>query len=239
MLSPGQAGVAAASGRHGHARVLDEHADLLVQREVLGGLLDRVQRRSGQGAGVPLQPPNAASASCIATRVRTSTWATECSLPGTRCWCTTSDGELQRSTVPSGHSRLNVVTGTGLLVVRPGPAELPCADPARARLRRCGGRVTTASRSGRPTKVARRRHGACLAGWFAHARAVVFGRTDAPDHPRMTQREAVLDALGRLDLPIVFDVEIGHVPPHLPLVNGALARLTVDGNRRELVQQLR
>ena len=36
---------------------------------------------------------------------------------------------------------------------------------------------------------------------------------------------AVVDAPGRLGLPIVFDLEIGHVPPHLPLVNGALATL--------------
>lgn len=35
-----------------------------------------------------------------------------------------------------------------------------------------------------------------------------------------TQREAVIDALGRLGLPIILDVEIGHAPPHLPLVNG-------------------
>jgi hypothetical protein len=29
------------------------------------------------------------------------------------------------------------------------------------------------------------------------------------------------------------------VPPHLPLVNGALATVTVDGDRHELVQELR
>lgn len=55
----------------------------------------------------------------------------------------------------------------------------------------------------------------------------------------MTQTQAVLDALGRLDLPIVFDVEIGHVPPHLPLVNGAVATVTVDGNLRQIIQELR
>ena len=69
-----------------------------------------------------------------------------------------------------------------------------------------------------------------LAGWFDRAAAVLVGRTNAPDHPDLTQREAVLDALGRLDLPIVWDLEIGHVPPHLPLVNGALARVVVDGD---------
>jgi len=37
----------------------------------------------------------------------------------------------------------------------------------------------------------------------------------------------------------VFDLEIGHVPPHLPLVNGALATVTVEGDRRDIVQEFR
>lgn len=42
--------------------------------------------------------------------------------------------------------------------------------------------------------------------------------------PTLTQHEAVLDALGNLGVPIVADVECGHVPPYLPLVNGAMGR---------------
>ncbi|WP_210648731.1 S66 peptidase family protein [Nocardioides sp. SYSU D00065] len=87
--------------------------------------------------------------------------------------------------------------------------------------------------------VCRFLHSLRLAGWFDDAVAVLVGRTAAPDHPQLTQRAAVLDALGRLDLPIVWDLEIGHVPPHLPLVNGALARVVVDDERREITQTLR
>lgn len=86
--------------------------------------------------------------------------------------------------------------------------------------------------------ICRYLHSLRLAGWFDRAIAVLVGRTNAPDHADLTQREAVLDALGRLDLPIVWDLEIGHVPPHLPLVNGALARVVVDGERREITQTL-
>ncbi|MBD3946769.1 S66 family peptidase [Nocardioides ganghwensis] len=86
--------------------------------------------------------------------------------------------------------------------------------------------------------ICRYLHGMRLAGWFDRAAAVLVGRTNAPDHPDLTQRGAVLDALGRLDLPIVWDLEIGHVPPHLPLVNGALARVVVDGGTREITQTL-
>lgn len=86
--------------------------------------------------------------------------------------------------------------------------------------------------------ICRNLHGMRLAGWFEHAKAILIGRTNAPDFEGFSQRGAVLDALGRLNLPIIFDLEIGHVPPHLPLVNGALATLTVDDNTREITQRL-
>ena len=87
--------------------------------------------------------------------------------------------------------------------------------------------------------ICRNIHGLRLAGWFDHATAVLVGRTNAPDNPKLTQREAVLDALAPLDLPVIFDLEIGHVPPHLPLVNGALATVTVNAETRQIVQEFR
>lgn len=86
--------------------------------------------------------------------------------------------------------------------------------------------------------ICRAVHGLRYAGWFEHANAVLVSRTKAPDSTTLTQHEAIADALGMLDIPVVFDVECGHVPPYLPLVNGALARVVVDGNRREITQSL-
>ncbi|GAA5123227.1 LD-carboxypeptidase [Alloalcanivorax gelatiniphagus] len=86
--------------------------------------------------------------------------------------------------------------------------------------------------------ICRYLHALRLAGWFDRAAAVLVGRTGAPDHELLTQRDAVRDAIGRLDLPVVWDLEIGHVPPHLPLVNGALARVVVDPDTREITQTL-
>jgi muramoyltetrapeptide carboxypeptidase len=86
--------------------------------------------------------------------------------------------------------------------------------------------------------VGRMLHGLRLAGWFDDASGILIGRTAAPDADRMTQQEAVADALGMLDLPIVMDLEIGHVQPFLPLVNGASARVVADDRRREITQTI-
>ena len=84
--------------------------------------------------------------------------------------------------------------------------------------------------------IARALHGFRLAGWFEHANGVLIGRTSATDSDGMTQREAVADALGGLDLPVVLDVECGHVAPYLPLDNGAVA--DIDTGRGEITQIL-
>jgi muramoyltetrapeptide carboxypeptidase len=86
--------------------------------------------------------------------------------------------------------------------------------------------------------ICRSLHGLRLAGFFDAAAAVLIGRTSAPDGGTLTQHEAVLDALGGLGIPLIADVECGHVPPFMPMVNGALGRVRYGGGRAELSQQL-
>jgi muramoyltetrapeptide carboxypeptidase len=86
--------------------------------------------------------------------------------------------------------------------------------------------------------VCRSLHGMRMAGLFAEARAVLVARTIAPQSPTLTQREAVLDALGGLGVPIIGEVGCGHVPPYLPIVNGALGRLRFGAGVDSLGQSL-
>ncbi len=65
-----------------------------------------------------------------------------------------------------------------------------------------------------------------LAGWFDAAVAVLVGRTTAPGSPSLTQGEAVASVLGDRDVPVLTDVDLGHVPPQLTRVTGALADLS-------------
>jgi muramoyltetrapeptide carboxypeptidase len=87
--------------------------------------------------------------------------------------------------------------------------------------------------------ICRSLHGMRLAGFFAEAQAVLVARTIAPESLTMTQHEAVLDALGQLGLPIVAEVGCGHVPPYVPIVNGALGHLRLGPGHASLTQSLR
>lgn len=86
--------------------------------------------------------------------------------------------------------------------------------------------------------ICRNLHGMRLNGFFTGANAVLVGRTAAPGLPSLTQYEAVVDALGCLGVPIIADVECGHVAPYLPIVNGALGRVTFTRDRTALTQTL-
>jgi len=86
--------------------------------------------------------------------------------------------------------------------------------------------------------ICRNLHGMRLAGFFEGAGAILVGRTGAPNSPTLSQAEAVLDALAVLGVPIIADVECGHVPPQLPIVNGAWGRLVVSDSEQYLEQAL-
>lgn len=89
-----------------------------------------------------------------------------------------------------------------------------------------------------PYDVARALHGMVLAGWFEHANAVVVGRPSAPDGDSWRQVDAVADALGDLGVPVLLDVDCGHVPPYTPLVTGVATRFRVHDGDATVVQRL-
>ena len=48
----------------------------------------------------------------------------------------------------------------------------------------------------------------------------------------------MVDARGPLGVPIIADVECGHLPPYRPLVNGARGRVLLTATRNEITQTL-
>ena len=70
------------------------------------------------------------------------------------------------------------------------------------------------------------------AGWFENARGFLIGR---PLHREevfgTTPLQSFADLLGDLGIPLLYSVDLGHVPPSLPLLSGAYAEAKlVEGN---------
>lgn len=96
---------------------------------------------------------------------------------------------------------------------------------------RCGheGTVLYLENSGLdPCSVLRALHTLRWAGWLDGLQGLLLGRSAAPDHggpEQLSYRGALEAALADLHCPVLVDVDIGHVPPQLTLVNGALAEV--------------
>lgn len=70
------------------------------------------------------------------------------------------------------------------------------------------------------------------AGWFRKAKGFLIGRPlcFGQELMGMDQYEAVCGPLRKYGVPIVMDVDLGHLPPMMPLICGSRAKVTVRGN---------
>lgn len=86
--------------------------------------------------------------------------------------------------------------------------------------------------------AARMLHHLRLAGWFDRAHAVLVGRSAGPSSGHFSQHDALVHALSELAVPVLYDVDLGHIPPQLAIVNGALATVELTPATATLVQRL-
>ena len=71
------------------------------------------------------------------------------------------------------------------------------------------------------------------AGWFKYVKGFMIGRPlhFGEEALGVDQYNAVTDILGNLGAPIIMDLDIGHVPPMMPMVSGSLAEVKASGNK--------
>lgn len=79
------------------------------------------------------------------------------------------------------------------------------------------------------------------AGWFENVKGFIFGR---PLHFNENEfgldcNEAARHALGDFDLPMIFNLDIGHLPPQMPIISGAIGNIEVNGNSVSVSYELR
>lgn len=76
-----------------------------------------------------------------------------------------------------------------------------------------------------------------LAGWFDHCSGVLFGRS-AANQPvdDYTAEDVYHDLSEELQVPVIYDVDFGHVPPQITLINGAWAEVAVSDGKGSVKQ---
>ena len=78
------------------------------------------------------------------------------------------------------------------------------------------------------------------AGFFFNTNGFLFGRTiNDISNPDFTYEYALKKALGDLNVNIIYDVDIGHVPPQFTIVNGSYAKFEYFDNEGRLTQILK
>lgn len=79
------------------------------------------------------------------------------------------------------------------------------------------------------------------AGWFSHAKGFLVGRPYQHGQEMMglDQYHAVADLLEELGVPVIMDVDIGHIPPMMPIVCGSLGTVEILGDGLKLRMERR
>ncbi|MDE6924678.1 MAG: LD-carboxypeptidase [Acetatifactor sp.] len=68
-------------------------------------------------------------------------------------------------------------------------------------------------------------------GWFRHVKGFLIGRPlNGGEMMGLDAYDAVLEVAGRKGVPVIMDVDLGHLPPMMPLIVGSLAEVTLSGN---------
>ncbi len=73
------------------------------------------------------------------------------------------------------------------------------------------------------------------AGWFRHLSGFLIGRPlNGEEFLGLDRFDAVTGILGKYGVPILMDLDIGHIPPQMPLICGSYAKVDAVGNNIDI-----
>ena len=75
-----------------------------------------------------------------------------------------------------------------------------------------------------------------LAGWFEDSSGIMFGRSAAEDLLDYRMKDVYEAFLKELNIPILYDIDCGHVPPQLTLINCAYVEVAVEDGKATILQ---
>ena len=70
------------------------------------------------------------------------------------------------------------------------------------------------------------------AGWFKYVKGFLIGRPlhFGEEMMGVDMYNAVTAVIGDLNVPILMDLDIGHLPPQMPLISGGYAKAVIGDN---------
>ena len=76
-------------------------------------------------------------------------------------------------------------------------------------------------------------------GWFKHCNGIIIGRPDGyKDKRDFSLADALKQGLDDLNIPIIYDADIGHIPPQMQIINGAIGKLEFANGKAVVMQKL-
>lgn len=75
-------------------------------------------------------------------------------------------------------------------------------------------------------------------GWFNHTKAILFGRSACEDSYYNTSfQDTLKNSLESLNIPIIYDMDFGHIPPRLTMINGALTTINYKDGKGSIIYE--
>lgn len=79
-----------------------------------------------------------------------------------------------------------------------------------------------------------------LAGWFEHCSGLMFGRNPVNmSINNYTVEDVYQELAAELDIPMIYEIDCGHLPPQITLINGAYAEVEVENGKGTVRQYFR
>ncbi len=72
-----------------------------------------------------------------------------------------------------------------------------------------------------------------FAGWLDGITGVVFGRSSGKDNDNdrfLSYVEVLESFFSEIDVPVIYDVDIGHQQPNMTILNGSFVEISVEVN---------
>jgi len=76
-------------------------------------------------------------------------------------------------------------------------------------------------------------------GWFSNANGILIGRTAVEKQVwDLNYEEMLRKAFDDLNIPVIYDVDIGHLPPQWTMINGSLGEFTYKNGKGSMIKKI-